>query len=112
MLQWTKKTMILHDQVFSLSQKISTTKSSAEFIIVHWILKILNKILKECSQRNKSSSFIHPERMLANNYTVQSCSQIQFSMNNNNGTIGNPKFGNTQVQSSKKFIKEEFSDAM
>jgi hypothetical protein len=28
-------------------------------------------------------------------------------MNNNNGTIGNPKFGNTQVQSSKKFIKEE-----
>jgi hypothetical protein len=33
MLQWTKKTMILYDQVLSLSQTISTTKSSAEFII-------------------------------------------------------------------------------
>ncbi len=33
MLQWTKKTMILYDQVLSLLQTISTTKSSAEFII-------------------------------------------------------------------------------
>ncbi len=57
MLQWTKKTMILHDQVFSLSQKISTTKSSAEFIIVHWILKILNKILKRMFSEERKLQF-------------------------------------------------------
>jgi hypothetical protein len=96
----------LYHKKFQQQNQVLNLSLSTEFS------RFSTKYLKNVRRGTKAPVSFIQKGCLQTIIQSKAGSQIQFSMNNNNGTIGNPKFGNTQVQSSKKFIKEEFSDAM